>query len=226
MKIFLALLLSVGFLFAKEDKNVKRLNEAAEVFGEIMATPDKAIPQDLIEKARCIVIVPGLKKGAFGIGGEFGRGYAACRKESGAGWSAPGAVRVEGGSFGFQIGGSSSDLVLLVMNQRGMNRLFSSKFTLGGDASVAAGPVGRTAQASTDVTLAAEILSWSRARGVFAGVSLQGATLRQDIDVNESLFGKRLENKEILTTDVNAPASAAKLVSALNKYALHGNKSD
>jgi SH3 domain-containing YSC84-like protein 1 len=207
----------------KQSKHMQRLNEAAEVFSEVMATPDRAIPQDLLEKSHCIVIVPGLKKGAFVIGGEFGKGYATCRKESG-GWGAPAAVRVEGGSFGFQLGGSSSDVVMLVMNERGMRRLFSSKFTLGGDASVAAGPVGRTAKAATDVTLSAEILSWSRSRGLFAGLSLAGATLRQDVDENEYLYGKPLENRDILMTGMAAPRAAHKLLSSLNKYSARENK--
>src|SRR5215831_7690627 len=135
--------------------------------------PDKGIPQDLLEKAHCVVIVPGLKKGAFIVGGKYGKGYLSCRKRSGAGWSAPGTVRIEGGSIGFQIGGSETDVIMLVMNERGADRLLSSKFTLGGAGEVAAGPVGRPATAETDAYMRAEILSWSRDRGIFAGVSLQ-----------------------------------------------------
>src|SRR5581483_781896 len=179
---------------------------------------DRSIPQDLLDKAVCIVLVPGLKKAAFGFGGKYGRGFAVCRKQGDAGWGPPGAVRVEGGSFGFQIGVSSTDVVLLVMNERGMKRLLTSKFTLGGDASVAGGPVGRTASAQTDALMTAEILSWSRARGVFAGISLEGATLRNDVDENEALYGKRYENKDVLTSSLAPPEAAAKLLAALNKY--------
>jgi lipid-binding SYLF domain-containing protein len=196
----------------------KRLENAALMFDEIMGTKDKAIPQDLLDKATCAVLVPGLKKGAFVFGAKFGRGFVLCRKKDGKGWSAPGAVRVEGGSVGFQIGGSETDVVMLVMNERGADRLLGSKFTIGGDASAAAGPVGRTAAAETDATMRAEILTWSRSRGVFAGISLQGATLRPDRDAIRGLYGKELENKAIVMGDIQPPASAQKLVSTLNKY--------
>lgn len=196
----------------------ERLKDAESLFSEVMATPDRSIPQNLLDKAQCIVLVPGLKKAAFGFGGKYGRGFVSCRKSAGAGWGAPGAVRVEGGSFGFQIGVSSTDVILLVMNERGMQRLLTSKFTLGGDASVAAGPVGRAAAAQTDAMMTAEILSWSRTKGVFAGISLEGATLRNDIDENEQLYGKRLTNREVITSDVAAPKGAAGLIGALNKY--------
>jgi SH3 domain-containing YSC84-like protein 1 len=209
--------MTLGVLGAQNDDN-KRLDAAATVFSEVMSTGDKAIPQDLLEKAKCAVIVPGLKKGAFIVGAKYGRGFVTCRNKSGQGWSAPGAVRVEGGSFGFQIGGSETDVIMLVMNERGVQRLLSSKFTVGGDASVAAGPVGREATAQTDAMMTAEILSWSRSRGVFAGVSLQGATLRQDLDSNRNLYGRTLENKEIVTTDMQPPSGAQRLLSLLNKY--------
>lgn len=200
------------------DENTERLGRAATVLSEIMSAPDQGIPQDLLNKAECAVVVPGLKKGAFIIGAKYGRGYVSCRKERGPGWSAPAAIRVEGGSFGFQIGGSETDVVMLVLNERGVQRLLSSKFTLGGDASVAAGPVGRTAEAQTDAYMTAEILTWSRSRGVFAGIALTGATLRQDLDVNRALYGKTLENKEILRSGLAAPAAATELLSLLNKY--------
>ena len=204
---------------ADENKDVERLNDAATVFSDIMAAPDKGIPQDLLEKAECIVIVPGLKKGAFIVGAKFGKGFLSCRQGSkGGNWSAPGAIRVEGGSVGFQIGGSETDVVLLVMNKHGVDRLLSSQFTLGGEGTVAAGPVGRSATAQTDAKMTAEILSWSRARGAFAGVSLQGATLRQDTDGNEALYGKKLENRAIVTGAVAAPAAAGELLTLLNKY--------
>jgi lipid-binding SYLF domain-containing protein len=207
-------------LFAKNPEPVKRLEEAAAVFSEIMATPDKGIPQDLLEKAHCIVIVPGLKKGAFIVGGKYGKGYLSCRNKSGAGWSAPGTVRIEGGSVGLQIGGSETDLIMLLMNERGADRLLSSKFTLGAEGDVAAGPVGRSATAQTDAYMRAEILSWSRARGVFAGLALQGATLRQDLEDNDVLYGKKLENREIVTQGIRPPKAAGKLLALLNKYSL------
>lgn len=185
-----------------------------------MATPDRAIPQELFQKAHCVVVVPGVKKAAFGFGGKYGRGFVTCRNQKGPGWGAPGAVRIEGGSFGFQIGVSSTDVVLLVMNERGMKRLLTSKFTLGGDASVAGGPVGRSASAQTDAMMTAEILSWSRSRGAFAGVSLEGATLRNDVDENRAMYGQRLENRDVLTSGRAVPAPAKKLISVLNKYSM------
>lgn len=200
------------------EKAQERLAEAALVFEEIMSTPDKGIPQDLLAKAHCVVIVPGVKKLALGIGGKYGRGFAMCRNANHRGWGAPAAVRMEGGSIGWQIGGSESDVVLLVMSERGMNHLMESKFTLDANASAAAGPVGRTAQASTDAKMTAGILSYSRARGLFAGLSVGGATLRNDLDENQELYGKPLTNREVLQGNVKAPASAKRLLSALNKY--------
>jgi lipid-binding SYLF domain-containing protein len=216
--------LALAPLLAKDSEPVKRLEEAAAVFSEIMATPDKAIPQDLLEKAHCIVIVPGVKKGAFIVGGKYGKGYLSCRNKGGVNWSAPATVRIEGGSVGFQIGGSETDVIMLVMNERGADRLLSSKFTLGGEGEVAAGPVGRAATAETDAYMRAEILSWSRSRGVFAGLSLQGATLRQDVDDNATLYGKKLENREIVTKGVAPPDAAAKLLELLNKYSARASK--
>jgi lipid-binding SYLF domain-containing protein len=214
----LPLVLLLASILPAQTEDVKRLKEATAVFTEVMDTPDKAIPQELLEKAHCAVIIPSLKKGAFIVGAKYGRGFVSCRKAGGVGWSAPGGVRVEGGSVGFQIGGSETDVVMLVMNERGASRLLSSKFTLGGDASVAAGPVGRSVTAQTDATMRAEILSWSRSRGVFAGISLQGATLRQDEDTNKALYGKKTTNREVVTGDVAPPADAASLLAALNKY--------
>jgi lipid-binding SYLF domain-containing protein len=194
------------------------LHEAAAVFSEVMATPDKGIPQELLENAHCIVIVPDLKTAAFVVGGKYGKGYLSCRNKGGAGWSAPGTVRIEGGSVGFQIGGSSTDLIMLIMNERGADKLLSTKFTLGAEASVAAGPVGRTATAQTDAQMHADILSWSRSQGLFAGIALEGATLRQDLDDNATLYGKKLENRAIVTKGVRAPEAAAKLLELLNRY--------
>jgi|SRR5579871_470570 len=218
MRMILVAALAVVPVLANDSESVKRLNESANVISEVMATPDKGIPQDLLARAHCIVIVPSLKTAAFLVGGKFGKGYVSCRKQGGAGWSAPGTVRIEGGSVGFQIGGSETDLIMLVMNQGGADKLLSSKFTLGGEGSVAAGPVGRTATAQTDLQLHAEILSWSRSQGLFAGVALEGATLRQDLDDNATLYGKKLENREIVMTRVRAPASAMRLLDILNKY--------
>jgi lipid-binding SYLF domain-containing protein len=211
-------------LRAADNDAEKRLNEAAVVFSEIMTTPDKGIPRDLVEKAHCIVIVPELKTAAFVVGGKYGKGFISCRNATGGGWSAPGAVRIEGGSIGFQIGGSSTDLIMLVMNERGVDKLLASKFTLGAEASVAAGPVGRTAAAQTDAQMRADILSWSRSQGLFAGVALEGATLRQDLDDNASLYGKKLENREIVTKRVRAPKGATRLIDLLNQYSARERK--
>ena len=220
MKLILVTTLALVPLLAKDNEPVKRLNEAAAVLTEVMGAPDKGIPQELLENAHCIVIVPALKTAAFIFGGKYGKGYLSCRSKSGNGWSAPGTVRVEGGSVGFQIGGSLTDLIMLVMNERGADKLLSSKFTLGAEGSVAAGPVGRTATAQTDAQMHADILSWSRSQGLFAGLALEGATLRQDLDDNRALYGKKLENRQIVTQGVRAPKAAAKLIALLNRYSM------
>jgi SH3 domain-containing YSC84-like protein 1 len=211
-------------LLAIDKEPAKRLGEAASVFSEIMAAPDKGIPQDLLDKAHCIVIVPSVKTAAFVVGAKYGKGYLSCRNHSGEGWSAPATVRIEGGSVGFQIGGSMTDLIMLVMSERGADKLLSSKFTLGAEGSVAAGPVGRTATAQTDAQMHAEILSWSRSQGLFAGLALEGATLREDLDDNATLYGKRLENRDIVTNGRPAPKSAAALITLLNKYSLRESR--
>jgi SH3 domain-containing YSC84-like protein 1 len=198
----------------------QRLRASADVLSELMQTPDKGIPQDLLAKAQCIIIFPGVKKAAFIVGGEYGKGFAECRNADGTGWRAPAAVALEGGSVGFQIGGVSTDLILVVRNRHGMQSLLSDKFTLGADVSAAAGPVGRTADADTDAKLNAEILAWSRAKGLFAGVSLNGATIHNDSDTNEALYGKRLTNREILTSDMRPPSAAHPLVAALDRYSM------
>jgi len=221
MRVGIAVLIAMvagSIAFAKENKTGQRLDDAATVISEIMDTPDKGIPQDLLDKAQCIIIVPGLKKGAFILGGKYGKGVVSCRKSGGAGWTAPASMRVEGGSVGFQIGGAESDVVMLLMNERGMQKLMQSKFTLGGEGEVATGPVGRNATAQTDALMHAEMLSWSRSRGIFAGISLQGATLRQDLDDNKELYGKAYETKDILNGNVAVPAAASKLISLLGKY--------
>lgn len=212
-------LLAITPLLAMDKESAARLNQAANVFSEIMATPDKGIPQEMLESAHCIVIVPNLKTAAFVFGAKYGKGYMSCRNKGRAGWSAPGTVRIEGGSAGFQIGASETDVVMLVMNQGGADKLLSSKFTLGAEGSVAAGPVGRTAAAQTDAQMHAEILAWSRTQGLFAGVALEGATLRQDLDDNQVMYGSKIENREIVTSGkVHAPKAAGRLLTLLNKY--------
>ena len=221
-----ALVISAGHLAntsaaGKPDNDTaNRLNAAADVLNEIMATPDKGIPQDLLDKAACAVIVPNVKKGAFIVGAKYGRGFIVCRRVN-HGWSAPAGVKVEGGSVGFQIGGSETDVVMLLMNQSAIDKLLSSKFTIGADASVAAGPVGRSSSAETDAQLHAELLTYSRSRGLFAGVSLDGATLRPDDDANKDMYGKPMSNQDVVLGSVQPPANAARLIAALNKHSSH-----
>jgi lipid-binding SYLF domain-containing protein len=220
---FLPALLIAGFAVAtlsaadREAKVEDRLDASADTLADMMHAADKGIPQDLIDKARCVVVIPGMKKAGFILGAKYGRGFAVCRREGGAHWSAPAAMRVEGGSVGFQIGGSETDVVLLMMNDRGMKHLLADKFTIGGDATAAAGPVGRDVSAQTDAMMHAEMLSYSRSRGLFAGVSLEGATLRPDEEANRELYGRAATNREILTGDFKAPASADKFEHALNR---------
>ena len=224
MKLFLIAALAISPILAKDHDSAKRLTDAAKVFTEVMSAPDKGIPQEMLSNAHCIVIVPDLKTAAFLVGGKYGKGYLSCRSKSGVGWSAPASVRIEGGSVGFQIGGSSTDLIMLVMNERGAEKLLESKFTLGAEGSVAAGPVGRTATAQTDAQMHADILSWSRSQGLFAGLALEGATLRQDLDENSAMYGKKIENKEIAGSSMRVPKTAARLISELNKYSARENK--
>jgi lipid-binding SYLF domain-containing protein len=195
-----------------------RLKAAETVLTEMAGSGDHGIPADLIAQARCLVIVPGVKKAALGVGGQYGRGYISCRKGESKEWSAPAGIRIEGGSVGFQIGGTETDVILVVRNESGVNRLLSNQFTIGADAAVAAGPVGRQASAQTDATMRAEMLAYSHSRGVFAGVALQGATLRQDADENGALYGTSLSNRDILTGNVTSPAAARGLMHALGKY--------
>ena len=218
LKLLLLAAVAIAPLLAKDNEPTKRLNDATVVFTEIMAAPDKGIPQELIEHAHCIVIVPDLKTAGFILGAKYGKGYLSCRSKVGPGWSAPATVRIEGGSVGFQIGASSTDLIMLVMNARGMDKLLSDKFTVGGEASVAGGPVGRTTTAQTDAQMHADILSWSRTQGLFAGVALEGATLRQDLDDNANIYGQRLENRAIVSSRRRMPPAASKLVIVLNRY--------
>jgi lipid-binding SYLF domain-containing protein len=215
-RILAALLVCLPAVLRAEDAT-RRLNDAASVLSEVMSAPDKGIPANLLARAHCIVIVPGVKEAAFIGGGKYGKGFFSCRR--GADWTAPASVRIEGGSVGFQIGLLETDLVLLVMNAKGENRLLSTKFTLGGAAEVAAGPVGRSSTAQTDASFRTEMLSYSRARGAFAGVSLSGATLRQDVDDNADIFGRPLTNKTIMAQSIAWPAAASELHSVLNRYA-------
>jgi lipid-binding SYLF domain-containing protein len=193
-----------------------RLTAASTVFSELMNAGDKGIPRDLVEKAECAVVVPGLKKGAFIVGGQFGKGFITCRDDKARGWSAPAAIRVEGGSVGFQIGGSETDVIMLVMNHRGAERLMGDKFTVGAEGEVAAGPVGRDTSAQTDAKLTAEMLSWSRSRGVFAGISLKGTTMRPDRDENEAMYGMPLTTKEVVNGNARPTPEGRALISALN----------
>jgi len=208
-------------MIASAETAQERLGKASTVFSEVMATPDKGIPQDLLEKANCVIIIPDLKKAAFVVGGQYGRGFAECRNGVGAGWGAPMSVRMEGGSVGFQIGAESTDLIMLVMNKKGMDKLMEDKFTLGADASVAAGPVGRSAAAGTNARMDAEILAWSRSKGLFAGLALSGATLRNDLDENAELYGSKISNRELAASPRPVPAAAQPLVQQLSKYSMH-----
>ncbi len=220
ISVIFAIAGTLGTAAYAADREIKvedRLDASAETLGDMMKAADKGIPQDLLDKAKCVVVVPGMKKAGFILGAKFGRGFAACRRSGGTAWSAPAAVRVEGGSVGFQIGASETDVVLLVMNDGGMKHLLSDKFTIGGDASGAAGPIGRDASAQTDAKLNAEILSYSRSRGLFAGISLEGATLRPDEDTNRELYGRDAKNREILTGDFKTPASAEAFEHRLNR---------
>jgi SH3 domain-containing YSC84-like protein 1 len=227
LKALVSGIVLAGFGFAQASSpHADRLAEAALVVDEIMAVKDKAIPQELLDKAQCVVVVPGLKKGAFIVGGRFGRGFVTCRPADGVGWSAPGPVRVEGGSIGFQIGGSETDFIMLIMNPRGAERLIkTSKFTVGGEAEAAAGPVGRTSSAETDATMRAEMLTYSRSRGAFAGVSLKGGTIRRDDEAVGDLYGdKKMTNETIIYGKTPAPAAAQKLLATLNKYSSRRSK--
>jgi lipid-binding SYLF domain-containing protein len=208
---------TVAYAADREIKVDDRLDASADTLSDMMRASDKGIPQDLLDKAQCVVVVPGMKKAGFIFAAKYGRGFAVCRRHGDSGWSAPAGMRVEGGSFGFQIGASETDVVMLVMNDGGMKHLLSDKFTLGGDAAVAAGPLGRAASAETDAMMNAEVLSYSRSHGLFAGISLEGATLRPDAETNRELYGHDTTNREILTGAVKTPGAAGKFEHALNR---------
>src|ERR1700739_3104935 len=202
-----------------KEKDEDRIKDAGRVLTEILNMPDD-IPQKPLDRADCVVVIASVLKAAFIVGASYGRGVMTCRTgpDFNGRWGAPSMMALEGGSFGLQIGGEATDFVLLVMNERGANGILSSKVKLGGDASVAAGPVGRTASAESDVTLRAEILSYSRARGAFAGVSLEGSTIRPDNDANERIYGKKISAKDIVIAhETRVPAAAAGLISTLNR---------
>ena len=216
----LALLVAIPALAEeKEKKETERLNESAVVLKEILGMPE-GIPKDLLNKAVCVVVYPSVKKAAFIVGGSYGRGVITCRsgKEFNGRWSAPAMFALEGGSFGFQIGAQATDFVLLIMNESGADSVMSSKVKLGADASATAGPVGRNASAETDVVLKAEILSYSRAKGLFAGISLAGSTLRADDGANKAVYGKELKAKEIVREGkVPTPPAARRLLAILTQ---------
>ncbi len=220
MKRFLAiaLLFALSGVAIADDrsKDVERVKDAADALTEIMSAPDKGIPEEIVTSAKCLAVIPGMKKGALGVGGQYGKGIASCR--TGSGWSAPAFFILRGASFGFQIGGQSADIVMVIMNDKGMQNLLSAKFKLGADASVAAGPVGRHADASTDWKMRAEVLTYSRAKGVFAGISLNGAGINQDQEDTRAFYGRMVPFKTILTGGVGAPGDAGPWMSVLRKY--------
>src|SRR5271167_3152618 len=206
----------------KESKASDRAQAAAEVLNEIQAAPDSGIPQEVLGSAECVAVVPSMLKGGFMVGAKYGRGLASCRTPKG--WSAPAFFVVAGGSFGFQIGGQAVDLVMLIMNQNGMKHLLSSEFALGADASVAAGPVGRHAEGNTDWKLRAEVLTYSRARGLFAGVTLNGASIKQDKDSTREFYGRMVPFRTSLVGEIDPPAGANAFLGSLAKWAQEAAK--
>jgi lipid-binding SYLF domain-containing protein len=213
-----SLLMGVSWAADKDQSDIaKRIDESAKVLNEIMATPDKAIPDKVMRDAKCIAVIPSMVKIAIGFGGNHGKGVATCRTESGA-WSAPAPLTITGGSWGLQLGGQAVDLVMIVTNEQGMQHLLSSKFKLGADASAAAGPVGRDAAADTDIKMRAEVLTYSRARGLFAGIDLSGASLTQDKDETRLLYGSFMPFSEILSGKVHATELSEPFLSAVRKY--------
>ncbi len=207
---------------AKESKATDRVQAAADVLNEIQSAPDSGVPNEILSRADCVAVVPSMLKGGFVVGGKYGRGLASCRTPKG--WSTPAFFTVKGGSFGFQIGGQAVDLVMLIMNNDGMQRLLSSKVALGADASVAAGPVGRHAEGNTDWKMRAQVLTYSRARGIFAGASLNGAVLKQDKDSTRDFYGHMVTFKAALTGEVEPPAAANPFLSSLAKWAQEAAK--
>ncbi len=221
--VVLLLLLLTGSALAADtrEKVVGRLDAAATIMDEIMAAPDKGIPEEVLSSAECVAIVPSFLKGGFVVGGAYGKGVATCRTAKG--WSAPAFFRMEGGSIGLQIGGEAADLIMLIMNEQGMQRLMSSKFQIGADAAAAAGPVGRHAGGDTDWKMRAEVLTYSRSRGLFAGISLKGNTLRQDKDDTRAFYGRMVPFRTSLTGQIAAPADAHTFLAAVSKYAIRAS---
>lgn len=215
---FLLVLLGAVPAAALADTPAERLAASALVLEEVMANPDQGIPPALLAKAQCVVVVPGMKKGAFLVGGQYGRGFLTCRNKAGAGWGSPAAIRMEGGSFGFQIGATESDVILLVMDQKSLDSLLESKFTFGAGVEAVAGPTGRSLGAATDAGMAGRIFSYSRAKGVFAGAAAGGATIRQDLDENKQMYGRELTSREIVDGKAPAPKAAAELRALLARY--------
>jgi len=218
MKYSMSLILPLtAAVMLASDSPDRRISESATVLSEIMHANDKGIPADVLDKSQCVGIVPNLKRAGFIVGAKYGKGVVVCRAQGG--WSAPSTIRIEGGSIGLQIGAGETDVVFIVMNERGMNKLMQDKFTVGADVSAMAGPVGRSAEARTDAMMHAEILSYSRARGAFVGISLDGATMRPDNEDNSKLYGRAATQEEILRGRVKPPASADSLYTELNRYA-------
>jgi lipid-binding SYLF domain-containing protein len=212
--LLLATLIGVP-AFAQKSASA-RITAATDDLREMMNASDKGIPQDLLNRATCLIIIPNLKAGGFIVGGQYGKGFFTCRKESGVGWHAPGSVKLTGGKFGFLVGGKETDVIMLVMNKSGMNHLLSDKFQIGGEASAAAGPVGRDSSAMTDAEMHAEILSYSRSRGIFGGIDISGSALTSDEEANEELYGKKLTNREIFDDHLHTPDEAKPLIHELD----------
>lgn len=228
IRILLSLFLVFGVAWAdtsdeqdehSTEKVIERSQDSANMLDQIMSTPDAAVPRSLLLKARCLALIPGVKKAGFVFAGKFGKGFLVCRGTEPEAWHGPSALRLEGGSFGFQVGGSSTDVVLLVMNDEGVDKLLSSKFTLGADAAVAAGPVGRNAQVQTDAQMHAKMLAYSRSRGLFAGLSIEGATLRPDSDANRAIYGEDIPAKQIVAGEGRPPKEMRGLLETIAKYA-------
>jgi lipid-binding SYLF domain-containing protein len=206
------------------DQEARRVQAAADVLTDIMGAPDKGIPQELMESAKCVGVVPSLKKGGFVFGAEYGKGVASCRNA--AGWSAPAPFTVAGGSWGLQIGGEAVDLVMIITNDKGMQNLLSSKFKLGADASVAAGPVGRHVEGETDWKLKAEVLTYSRARGIFAGLTVNGAVIEQDKDATRAFYGKDVAFRSILTGELRPPSGSEPFLAAMKKFSVQAQTAE
>lgn len=212
----IAAILAAAPMFA-DNSTADRLRAATDDLKDAMQANDKGIPQDLLDKATCVVVIPNLKQGGFIVGAKYGRGFFSCRKPSGVGWSAPGAIKIEGGKFGFLIGATDTNVVMLVMNREGMRHLTSDKFVLGAEAGAAAGPIGRTSSAETDAEMHAEILTYSRASGIYAGVSLDGSTIHEDDDANRQLYGHAIRNSVLVNDHVHTPPEAEDFIHELDR---------